>query len=534
MKGLKLRVGGPATAGTAPAMLASAPPALMPARIASLSIQNFRAYPGSANPIIDLGGKNLLVYGENGSGKSSIFHALNQFFSVSEYSKSERLKLLADGENIFSKAGLAATQLQITFDDGHVVQWNESKHPADTKQDDRIVRAAYLKAMLDYRSLLDVNYRYLGQKINLFPAFMAVLLRDFPVPYAGSQRELARIWKELDRVYTQTHIQSRRNQIDAMLSAINDAIDSVLPNLKDSTNALIKAMGWDDVEITAFEFSHLNCPWGWKRVDRKIRGQKVRMELSQGGEEISAPHHFLNEARLSAIALSLYLAGRQICSQTTLPDTPRLLVLDDVLIGLDQSNRLPVLRMLTEQFSEWQIILLTHDRVWFEMARTHLPNSGDQAWTSLELFEGREPDGTAHPVQRPKDMNVIPDNLALAKKFLADHYDNAAAVHTRMAFEQSLKKFCERKGVPVAFKLNPKDLTTENLMNAIDSWLGDPKRAVPKATLDPHLIAARASRTVILNPYSHSTPVTLVTAEIQSAIDAVETLDAKFKEAFPK
>jgi hypothetical protein len=168
------------------------------------------------------------------------------------------------------------------------------------------------------------------------------------------------------------------------------------------------------------------------------------------------------------------------------------------------------------------------------MARTHLPDSGDQQWTSLELFEGTEPSGVTRPVQRPKNMDVIADNLTLAKKFLADHYDNAAAVHTRMAFEQSLKKFCERKGVPVAFKSNPKDLTTENLMNAIDSWLGDPRRTLPKATLDPHLVAAKASRTVILNPYSHSTPVTLVTAEIQSAIDAVETLDAKFKEAFPR
>ena len=55
------------------------------------------------------------------------------------------------------------------------------------------------------------------------------------------------------------------------------------------------------------------------------------------------PQTFLNEARLSALALAIYLAGRQVCADTLQADTPRLMVLDDVLIGLDQSNRLPVL-----------------------------------------------------------------------------------------------------------------------------------------------------------------------------------------------
>ena len=303
--------------------------------------------------------------------------------------------------------------------------------------------------------------------------------------------------------------------------------------LKDETNRLLGLLNWTDLEIVDFYFSHLGCNWDAKRPDRKIRNQRVTFTLKQHGEEIDEPHDMLNEARQSGLAIALYLAGRLLMSKTMQVETPKLMVLDDVLIGLDQSNRLPVLKLLNDEFSDWQIILLTHDRVWFEMARTHLPESGDQAWTALELFEGTEPSGITRPVQRPKNMDVIADNLGLAAAFLDDHYDNAAAVHTRIAFEQSLKKFCERKGVPVAFKANPKDLTTENLLNAIDAWLSDAKRAAQKAALDPNLTAARACRSVILNPYSHSTPVTLVTAEIQTAIDAVTTLNAELKKAFP-
>lgn len=48
-------------------------------RISKIILRDFRAFPNSADIFeFDLGadGKNLLLFGENGSGKSSLFHAL--------------------------------------------------------------------------------------------------------------------------------------------------------------------------------------------------------------------------------------------------------------------------------------------------------------------------------------------------------------------------------------------------------------------------------------------------------------------------
>ena len=50
-------------------------------KITKIEIKNFRAFYGKY--LIDLhkAGKNLLVYGENGSGKTSLYQALMFFYS---------------------------------------------------------------------------------------------------------------------------------------------------------------------------------------------------------------------------------------------------------------------------------------------------------------------------------------------------------------------------------------------------------------------------------------------------------------------
>ena len=51
-------------------------------KIKTLSLTDFRAFPGPAPAIFELDSKNLLVYGENGSGKSSLFYAMRGLFTV--------------------------------------------------------------------------------------------------------------------------------------------------------------------------------------------------------------------------------------------------------------------------------------------------------------------------------------------------------------------------------------------------------------------------------------------------------------------
>lgn len=56
------------------------------------------------------------------------------------------------------------------------------------------------------------------------------------------------------------------------------------------------------------------------------------------------------------------------------------------------SNRMPVLDILREHFPDWQIILLTYDKIWYEIVRMQTDASRD--WLYHELYLGTVPEGS--------------------------------------------------------------------------------------------------------------------------------------------
>ncbi|WP_296710852.1 AAA family ATPase [Rhodoblastus sp.] len=535
-----INVEGLPSAGTAPVAVTNAP-IIAPIKIKTLTVCDFRAFAGPEPVTIALSGKNLLVYGENGAGKSSIFHALNEFFSIELADAAGRQARFTNLRNRFSALPPSAGYIEIELDDGKpAARWDQARHPADITpaSDARIVNGAYRKAILDYRALLDTNYRHGSGVVNLFDVCVGVLLRDYPVVIAGgTEAPLISLWQKLEgfaakaRDRTRPHLRKKEiDEVNVVAASFNQGLRDALDHLRPRIDPLLFELGWDDLSVISFGFPGVTYDNARLKTGREFEGRSITVGLTFRGTSLSSPQTFLNEARLSALALAIYFAGRQVCAATLQTDTPRLMVLDDVLIGLDQSNRLPVLQALDKHFPDWQIVLLTHDRVWFEMARFHLADRKD--WNALELFEEIEPTGGSRPVLRPQNIDAVASNIATARKFHTAHEYPASAVHARVAFELSLKKVCERKAIPVRFQIDPRKLTTDDLLNAIEIWLGEPSRVAMKSAVDPAIASLRMWRKVVLNPFSHSTPVSLTAVEVIGAIDAVEALHQAFRDHF--
>lgn len=490
-----------------------------PLRIKRLTLTDFRAFPGPAPAHFDLDGKNLLVYGENGAGKSSIFHALGGFFAL------KPPRPLREHKNVFS--GLADTDCQVgvEFTDGSApVEWTVARHPGSLRgksPDPRVTEAALRRACLDYRALLDTNYRQGAGPINLFDIAVEHLLRDYPVTVSGgATTTLGELWNRVQSSMPSQHTSVAITRINQACVEFNTAFRGAFPVLIPLINELMRLLGWQDVELKGFNTPGLTYNNARLKQNRAVDGQQLIPELSFRNHPLQTPQLFLNEARLSALGLAIYLAGRLACTPTATATALKLLVLDDVLIGLDHSNRLPVLDVLKAKFADWQVVLLTHDRVWFEMARFHLGNTGH--WKCLEIFECEDAArGIPSPTVRAPGDKAAKASLDQASAFLADHHIPAAANYTRAAFELALKSFCERFGVPVAFRTDPRHLDTEKLMSAVEAWF---KTHSAKACMAGVIERVKLFRKVVLNPYSHASPPNIARAEVDGAISAVRQL----------
>lgn len=480
-------------------------------RIDSITLRDFRAFPGPDEIVINLNtqhkqGCNLLLYGENGAGKSSLFEALRGLFA-----RRPKARFFKNEKNAFSQQPEKDAHVTVGFTDGKdPAIWTIAEHPGKTGGDPRVLLTALRAAMLDYRALLDTNYGQGRKRPNLFDIAMDSLLADWPVAGRGTLSEL---WR--DTQAAKPSVGWNDTKVKAACEDFNTEFAAAVDALTPFAQSLLKEMLKDSISLDQLEYGTVRYVNAQQRRDRVFDGRLLQPGITYRTHGLVQPQFFLNEAKQSALALAIYLSARLACTQTAPDDAPKLLVLDDLLIGVDQSNRLPVLDLLMERFSDWQIVLLTHDRVWFDMARAHLQPATD--WAYLELHDTPTSASTSMPVVRHLGPNAADSALDQAEEFCDQGHIAAAATYARTAFELALRQWAEKGTITLRFRNDPGDLSSQELIDAIRKQKGgDPKSDATKA-----LKAVEMFRTVVLNPMSHATPPSIVKSEVQGAIAAV-------------
>lgn len=496
-----------------------------PPRIKELRLCNFRAFPGPSTVAIPLGGKNAVIFGENGSGKSTIFHALDGFFSVAERNRGQRRKRLEDNVNLFSPQLSDEMWVEVEFSDDVVERWDQSRHPCDPgeKRSERVYAAGYRKAFLDYRALLETNFRHSSGAINLFDVCVHGALRDYRATHEGSETSLRELWRVLEK-----HISPPRsdltvgrdeNERNVHRTSFNTGLSEALDAMVPLVNEMLDALHWNDIRLESFEFPRLTYNTEWPLKHRDFDGKRVTPSIKFNDEALDAPHLSLNEARQSALALAIYFAGRKLCGETTLSDVPKLMVLDDVIVGLDQSNRLPVLDLLADKFQDWQIIILTHDRVWFDMTRSyHRRHQADRFWTYSVLHPA--PNLQTPPTPLSVSSSAPKEAIGLAKDFLEKGHINAAGNATRIAAERAIREFCEVKGIAVRYQVDSDKIPFSAFYAAAREWSNKSSQAAYRDVLANLQMYVE----ILLNRLSHGGTPNLERYDVQGAITATDAL----------
>jgi len=110
------------------------------------------------------------------------------------------------------------------------------------------------------------------------------------------------------------------------------------------------------------------------------------------------PRAYYSDAHLDTLGLSIFLALRR-WYRRQYPEF-NLLILDDVLTSVDAGHAVRLAEVLLTDFSEFQILLTTHDRIWFEHLRDiqarcgvaqNFVNKVIHSWTIEQGPDLREP-----------------------------------------------------------------------------------------------------------------------------------------------
>lgn len=434
----------------------------MPA-INRIHICGFKAFPNDFE--LQLEGKNLLMYGENGSGKSSIYYALHCMFQAPlKPDAGKKYFDPASEQHLKNLNNLDVdSKIWIDFDGRHPFIYNidkegyqftllGGKHPLPAQINGCFVNHQFLFHFFNFRN---------SQRINLFPVFIKDIL-----PFCKDDNTGLHIGEMYDEI-TASIIKKGRHihpdyisNIEYFNKAVKKVVEDINIYASDRYNESFKDDGDNELVIRLRYDSNFDKPeddtneyWlkydniielvkengeikerksSYKKLNEPFIGLEISEKMPNGNlRKIVKPHTYFNEAKLTAIALSVRFALLNIEK----PADGRFLALDDMLISLDMSNRAKVVDFLLKISDKYKIYLFTHDRAFFEhfKERIYFANKSkgvakEDGWLFKELYK----DDT--PTNNPKDFNSESD-IAKARKHYKEFDYPAAANYLRKAVE---------------------------------------------------------------------------------------------------
>ena len=108
----------------------------------------------------------------------------------------------------------------------------------------------------------------------------------------------------------------------------------------------------------------------------------ITMEYDFYDETKSPPIAYLSESHINCLGLSFYLASVKAFNKLN-----RFFVLDDIISSFDRPHRTRFARLLTSKFNDYQILLLTHEREFYELISSEVKSKG---WLLQDLHWNNE------------------------------------------------------------------------------------------------------------------------------------------------
>jgi hypothetical protein len=404
-------------------------------KIKSIALVNYRAFLNKDEGEYDRyelllpSGENLLIYGENGSGKSSLFKGMKDFFASALNPdlpfKHNSFYVPADNPE--------RPYIKLVFEDDTPYLFSMDRAATNTPDSPDIRTANVTKGFIGYRDLLRLHFNSDDGEPDLFNFFLGFsgLFSDSVLLTPGqpaNKVSFGELWQKISDTGDQADLDDYNINFIALLQELEGKVNLLVPFFHEKLTIGIE---YQDGRI----------------ADGQLVKPKILFKVNFYGQAIEFTD-FLNEARITSLAISVYLAH-----MLTLPDTPlKILFLDDIFIGLDNSNRMPLLNILTKAnlgdgstFIRHQLFLTTYDREWFEFAKSYLK----EGWIKSEFYV----DDHSLTYERPYIKNSSNYREAAWSNFLNFDYP-ASANYLRKAIESLIRNILPENVLHQGFNAN--------------------------------------------------------------------------------
>lgn len=221
--------------------------------------------------------------------------------------------------------------------------------------------------------------------------------------------------------------------------------------------------------------------------DDELNG--ITIQYKYNGEWVSPPQKYFSESHLNCFGISFFLA-----SVIAFNKENKFLILDDIISSFDTSHRKRFADLLFEKFSDYQIVLLTHEEEWFQYVKQLTKKKGwlinDIKWTETK--------GT--------HLDMAPSDL---KDLIITSIDNGNISFLgnpiRKYVEHILKNICLNLEVKMNFRFN--DINEKRMP---DEMLNELKSKINKSSNDLNaklsFIDRLSSSSILGNLLSHDNP----------------------------
>lgn len=472
-------------------------------KISKITLNNFKFFYGQVE--IPVERKNMLIYGENGSGKSSIYWSLYTFLQ-SVFKDNAEIRKYFDPkhpENLINRFSIEPSNSGIIIELTEDGNSNETKEisinrvTSKTKLADgrELIKELTLGSdFINHHTLSRIYAYYHKEEINLFNIFEHELLAFITFKNAlikqgeTATNQNAEVWWD----YIRDFIPKINDKaiIEEYLNEFNESFDIYLKDITELTNTYITSRFKENFNIL-FEYRQASYPLPTEGeelvLNQEVKKPEIIMTVKMLTDKIKeeqkkiidSPQSFLNEAKLSTIALALRLA---ILDEKFVAAYPKVLILDDMLMSMDMSNREFVMNIILDNYQDYyQIFFMTHQRGLFEDAKKtiqqHYAKKAKDAgetntemqnaawlinWQAIEMFEGEDEKGIPIP-------KIVPSGSSLQKAiyYFKENIDySACGNNLRSALEEFFRTFIpsnhfrDKNGDPI----NEKELMLHELI----------------------------------------------------------------------